>query len=397
MTAASPRFQLGLESCQLTSLPQLRGARFGLLMNRASVDHRLRWSCDVLADSFPGQLKAIFTPQHGLWGDAQANMIETADSWHPQHQIPIHSLYSSTRRPTPAMLDGLDCLVVDLQDVGTRVYTFVWTVLQCMRACAEHGIGMLILDRPNPIGGQIIEGPLLQTEFKSFVGGAAIPMRHGLTLGELARLLLREQPLDLELTVVPMQGWLPAIAFEQLQRPWLLPSPNLPTLQSVLVYPGQVLLEGTNLSEGRGTTTPFECCGAPYLDAHSLAGILSRFQLPGVTFLPTHFRPSFDKWQDEVCEGVTIHVTDPILFRPFRTTLQLLRTVQTDFGDRFRWIDPPYEYETVKPPIDIIYGSDALRCADVSIDLLAHVDTAAWAARTIDCQLYGQSETRFRN
>jgi uncharacterized protein YbbC (DUF1343 family) len=365
-------------------------------MNRASVDHQLRWSCDVLNECFPGQLKALFTPQHGLWGDAQANMVETADGWHSRLGIPVYSLYSQTRRPTPPMLDDLDCLIVDLQDVGTRVYTFVWTVLECMRACATQGVGMLILDRPNPLGGQIIEGPLLQPEFKSFVGGASIPMRHGLTLGELAVLLRREQQLDLELNVLPMRAWQPEMRFEQLHRPWLFPSPNLPSLQSVGVYPGQVLLEGTNLSEGRGTTTPFELCGAPYVDGESLADSLASQNLSGVRFLPASFRPSFDKWQGEACGGVSIHVTDPLSFRPFRTSIELLRVVQRDHAEHFRWLDPPYEYETIKPPIDIIFGSDALRSEIATIDSSISLDARTWGERTLDCQLYGKSESRFR-
>lgn len=368
----------------------MSGARFGLLMNRASVDRNLRFACDVLNDACPGQLVALFSPQHGLWGAQQANMIETPHARHPQLGVPIYSLYSETRRPTPEMLDGLDCFVVDLQDVGCRVYTFIWTVLNCLEACAAESIPVLILDRPNPLGNGV-EGPLLEPDYRSFVGGASIPMRHGLTLGELARLLNTEHEIGAELEVVSVAGAASGVLFDRFDRHWIPPSPNLPMFASALVYPGQVLLEGTNLSEGRGTTRPFETCGAPFIDAHVLAEALSEFDLPGVRFLPVQFIPTFDKWAGESCGGVTFHVTDRASFQPYRATIVLLATVFARWPDRAAWTPPPYEYETEKMPIDILSGSDRLRqrlnrsvtLAANEIDALCRVDVDEWRRRVL--------------
>lgn len=363
---------LGLEICVRDPPPSLRGARFGLLMNRASVDRDLRLACDLLrADSFPGRLAALFTPQHGLFGDAQANMVESAHEWHAEYRLPIHSLYSETRRPTTEMLAELDALVVDLPDVGTRVYTYAWTVQQCLEACADAGVRVVVLDRPNPLGGMQVEGPRLNPAYRSFVGGAAIPMRHGLTLGELTRLVNaeREQPADLE--IVPLENWSPDQLFPATGRHWLAPSPNLPRFESALVYPGQVLLEGTNVSEGRGTTTPFEIAGAPFVEAERLCRALESRELPGIVFLPIRFRPTFDKWAGQVCGGVSLHVTDPQLFRPYSTSIRLLAEIRRFWPRDFAWLPPPYEYETVLPPIDILSGSPQLR---ETLDRIEDVD-----------------------
>ncbi len=388
-------FTLGLERCVAEHPAALQGARFGLLMNRASVDRDLRLSCDVLDEAYPGQLTALFTPQHGMWGDAQANMIESEHGWHSPLRIPIYSLYSTTRTPSAEMLKGLDCLVIDLQDVGTRVYTFVWTMLECLQACAAAGVSVLVLDRPNPIGGSIVEGPLLEDAFRTFVGGARIPMRHGLTIGELACLLNQEQAIGATLEVVALGDWSPEQTFSSLGRVWVPPSPNLPRVASALVYPGQVLLEGTNLSEGRGTTTPFEATGAPFLDAEVLCQQLIARKLPGVQFLPLAFRPTFDKWAGELCQGVSMHIVDRDAFRPYRTTLTLLAVVQEHWPRQFAWLDPPYEYETEKPPIDIITGSAALRTsANVSNE--SSLDTlAAWQERVTAVAIYGAPHRRF--
>ncbi len=377
----------------------LEGARFGLLMNRASVDRDLRFACDVLSDAYPGQLVSLFTPQHGLWGDAQANMIETDHGWHQRLSVPIYSLYSATRTPTAEMLAELDCLVIDLQDVGTRVYTFVWTMLECLKACAAANVSVLVLDRPNPIGGQIVEGPMLDWEFRSFVGGANIPMRHGLTIGELARLLNSEQAIGATLKVVPLANWSPTQSFASLRRAWIPPSPNLPRIESALVYPGQVLLEGTNLSEGRGTTTPFEVTGAPFIDAELLSIDMNAAQLPGVRFLPLTFRPTFDKWSGESCQGVSMHVTDHDMYRPYRTTVALLAAVRRRWPEQFGWLNPPYEYETERPPIDIISGSANLRTVlksadQSSLESVLSYPLASWQERVSAAVLYGSANRR---
>jgi uncharacterized protein YbbC (DUF1343 family) len=393
---ANPAFTTGLEICLENPPARLEGARFGLLMNQASVTGDWRYACDALAERFPGRLAALFSPQHGLWGQEQANMIETPHGMYPRLGIPVYSLYSETRRPTREMLDGLDCFVVDLQDVGTRVYTFVWTVSHCLEACAAAGIPVMILDRPNPIGGELVEGPLLEREFRSFVGRAAIPMRHGLTIGELARFVNRELRIGAELDVIPLRGWQRPQMFDELRRHWIPPSPNLPRIESILAYAGEVLLEGTNLSEGRGTTRPFEIAGAPYVDPDRLCRALDEAELAGVRFLPIRFVPTFDKWAGQTCGGVSLHITNARAFRPFRTTVAILAAVRRMWPDDFAWLPPPYEYESEKLPIDILFGSPRLREAldrggdfgPADLDALCAVDVDDWHRRTADCRLY---------
>jgi uncharacterized protein YbbC (DUF1343 family) len=391
----SDPFLTGLDCCVLSPPAALAaGARFGLLLNQASVDARLRLACDVLAERFPGQLTALFSPQHGLWGEEQANMIESPHSRYAPLDLPIYSLYSRTRRPTAEMLRGLDCLVIDLQDVGTRIYTFIWTVQQCLFACAEAGVRVILLDRPNPLG-RTVEGPILDPKLTSFVGGWPIPLRHGLTLGELARLIHCEQEIDVELEVVPMSGWQPDQPWPS-SRPWIWPSPNVPRLETTLVYPGQVLLEGTNLSEGRGTTLPFEVCGAPFIDPQALVREMQRVPPPGVMLRPIRFVPTFDKWRGERCGGVALHVTDPVAFRPVATTVQLLAAVAQLYPSHFAWLLPPYEYEYAQGPISILYGTGGLQerlsnrapLSAADIEALTAFDEVAWSARTAPCRMY---------
>ena len=359
----SPPVPIGLEVCTASPPEVLERARFGLLMNQASLDAKLRYSCDVLADRFPGQLAAIFSPQHGLWSQQQANMIESPHVRHPRLNVPVYSLYSEHRQPTPEMLKGLDLLVVDLQDVGTRVYTFIWTISHCLEACAAANIPVLILDRPNPLGGQQVEGPLLEPAYASFVGRTPIPMRHGLTLAELARLVNEQLQIGAEVHVVPMQGWRRAMSFAETGRTWAAPSPNLPRLEGVQLYPGGVLLEGTNLSEGRGTSTPFEIVGAPFIDAERLFDELRDCELTGVVLRPTRFTPTFDKWSGESCGGVYLHVTHPNTLRPYCLLVTLIATIARLWANDFSWLPPPYEYELEKLPIDILSGSAAMRTA----------------------------------
>jgi uncharacterized protein YbbC (DUF1343 family) len=361
----TPSVQIGLERCLIEPPEALRRGRFGLLMNQASVDSRFRYACDLLAERFPGQLAAIFSPQHGLWGEEQANMIESPHGWYEPLGVPVYSLYSETRRPTAEMLAGLDCLVIDLQDVGTRVYTFLWTVQQCLIACAAAKIPVVILDRPNPLGGRVVEGPLLEGGYESFVGGASIPLRHGLTLGELARLLNHEQQIGAELTVVPVEGWQRSMLFDETGRTWIPPSPNMPRVATALLYPGQVLLEGTNLSEGRGTTQPFEVVGAPFVDPHQLFYALKAPDPPGLAIRPIQFVPTFDKWKGQSCGGIALHIVDPRAVRSVAMTLQILAAVCRLWPEQFAWLPPPYEYEREKMPIDILFGSAKLRTADI--------------------------------
>jgi len=386
-----PRVTLGLEACVAAPPVALRGARFGLLTNQASIDRDFRAAHEILDRRFPGQLRALFCPQHGLWGEQQDNMIETPHGRRGDG-LPVHSLYAETRQPTPAMLEGLDYLEVDLQDVGTRVYTYAWTMLLAMKACAAAGVGVLVLDRPNPLGGTLVEGPLLDPDYESFVGLLPIPMRHGLTLGELARLMNRDVRADL--TVVAMQGYRRDMTWADTGRTWVPTSPNLPRLEGAIVYPGQVLLEGTNLSEGRGTTTPFELCGAPFIDPERLGGALEDLDLPGVVCRPYRFEPTFHKFAGKSCGGVFLHVTDVRRFRPLRTTVAMLASISALYPGQLAWRPPPYEYEEHKLPIDILTGSSRTREAlDAGIDArevatLTAVDEAAWWAHVDDCLLY---------
>lgn len=393
----NPLVRIGLECCLDRPPARLAGSRFGLLMNQASVDRNWQYACDLLARRFPDQLAAIFTPQHGLWGEQQANMIESPHGRYEPLGVPLFSLYSETRQPTPEMLHSLDCLLIDLQDVGTRVFTFIWTVVNCLQACAGAGIPVVILDRPNPLGNETIEGPLLDERFKSFVGLATIPMRHGLTIGELARLVNHEWQIHADLEVVRMEGWIPSMLFPETQRAWTLPSPNMPRFETALFYPGQVLLEGTNLSEGRGTTIPFEVVGAPFIEPQRLCDELDQEEFPhdGIRFRPVRFLPTFDKWRGQSCGGVAWHAHEPREVRSFAATLSVLAAVHRLWPDELQWLPPPYEYESERMPIDILYGSSKLRdtfaAGNLNLDTvleLAAVDAKAWKERTSCCRLY---------
>lgn len=368
----------GLDLACQTPHDLLRQAnRFGLVCNQASVDRQFRHAADALAQRYPGKLAAIFGPQHGLWSTEQDNMIETGHARHPRLGVPVHSLYSETRKPQQQWLDGLDLLVVDLQDVGTRVYTYVWTLTYCLEACAQKGIPVLVLDRPNPLGGEIAEGQALDLRFQSFVGRAPLPMRHGLTIGELAKWCNDVMGLSADVRVLPMQGWRRSMLWPHTGRDWVPPSPNLPRFEGALVYPGQVLLEGTQLSEGRGTTTPFEQFGAPYVDPWQLQALASAHDLRGVVLRPVWFEPTFQKYQGKPCGGLFLHVTDPAAFRSYRATLALLRCVRELWPQQFAWRQPPYEYETVLMPIDILTGGDGVRAFVDGNRPLRDLDTLA--------------------
>ena len=339
----------------------LDGARVGVVSNPASVDRQLRHVADRVAARPGVTLAALFGPQHGFHAAAQDNMVETGHARHPRLDVPVYSLYSDTREPTAPMLEGLDLLVIDLQDVGTRVYTYIWTMANCLRAAARAGVRVIVCDRPNPIGGQAIEGPVLDPAFASFVGQLPIPLRHGMTIGELARLFNEEFGIGADLQVVAMEGWSRAMYHDDAGAPWVIPSPNVPTLDSAIVYPGMVLLEGTMLSEGRGTTRPFELAGAPGVDPDALAGHLNGLDLPGVHVRPATFEPTFQKHAGAVCGGCQLHVTDRGAFRPVMTAVALIAACRDALGEAFRWREPPYEYEAEKMPLDILAGTDALR------------------------------------
>ncbi|HTI39404.1 MAG TPA: DUF1343 domain-containing protein [Vicinamibacterales bacterium] len=338
----------------------IAGQRVGIVCNPASIDRAFRHVVDRLLDA-DCRVSAVFGPQHGFHSDVQENMIESAHGRDERRRLPVFSLYSETREPTTEMLKDIDVLVIDLQDVGTRIYTYIYTMANCMRAARRHGIRVVVCDRPNPVGGEQVEGPALVPGYESFVGQFPIPMRHGMTIGELARLFNDAFGIGAAVDVVRMEGWHRSMYFDETGLPWVLTSPNIPTLDTAIVYPGAVLFEGTMVSEGRGTTRPFELIGAPWIDDERLAGALNARRLPGVFFRPAFFEPTFHKHAKTGCGGCQIHVTDRRTFEPVRASVELLIEMRRQAPERFAWRDPPYEYEHVKPPIDILYGSDALR------------------------------------
>ena len=355
------RTRTGLERlCQEPARYPL-GKRLGLLANPASVDSRLRHARDLIKEHFPGRITALFSPQHGFYAEKQDNMKESGHFQDPDLNVPVFSLYGRTRVPTPEMMAAIDSLLVDLQDAGTRVYTFIYTMAYCMEAAKQHGVQVIVLDRPNPVGGTILEGNLLNPEFASFVGRFSIPMRHGLTIGELALLFNDHFGIGCDLVVVPMDNWQRRLFFDQTGLPWVMPSPNLPTPASALVYPGQVIWEGTNISEGRGTTRPFEIFGAPFIDPRLVRADLDAEAVAGCILRPVVFEPTSNKWAGQSCRGFQIHPVDPARFRPLTTSLALLQSIRRRYPDQFSWSPPPYEYEYQKLPIDLILGSGDVR------------------------------------
>jgi len=385
---------LGLERCLETPPDLLRSKRFGLLLNQASVDQNFQTTHTLLQNRFPGQMIALFGPQHGLFSEQQDNMIETAHTRDTNLGIPIYSLYADQRKPTPDMLKDLDLFVVDLQDVGTRVYTYIWTLSYCLEACAEQGIPVLILDRPNPLGGVIVEGPLLDDHFASFVGRTSIPMRHGLTLGEMALYLNEVMSIGADVQVIAMQGWQRDMLWPDTHRPWIPTSPNLPRFTGVQLYPGQVLIEGTQLSEGRGTTTPFEIVGTPYIDPEPLIKQLQEWRHPGLALRPIRFEPTFQKYAQQSCAGLFLHPTNTLTLRSYRFTLALIGAIRTLWPDHFAWLPGPYEYESKLAPIDMLTGDDRARLAidkglnKETLDDISRVDVDHWTEKSSPYKLY---------
>ena len=352
--------QTGLERLIEAPPKWIEQSRLGLLSNPASVNTQLSHARILVNQRFPGRLKALYSPQHGFFAEKQDNMVESNDMHDPVLDLPVHSLYGQTRIPTAKMLESIDVLLIDLQDVGTRVYTYVYTVSYCLEAAKKFDKKVVVLDRPNPINGLQVEGNCLTSQCTSFVGRYPIPMRHGLTMGELSMLFNNHFGINCELEVIPMQGWKRCMYFSDTGLPWVAPSPNLPTLNSAIVYPGQVLWEGTNVSEGRGTTQPFELFGAPYFNADKISSMLSN-QSSGAILRPTVFEPTSNKWQNIPCNGFQIHVANPYEFRPYPTSLILLQTVLLSHKNQFQWKSPPYEYEFSRLPIDLIIGDQSIR------------------------------------
>ncbi|MGI8898824.1 MAG: exo-beta-N-acetylmuramidase NamZ domain-containing protein [Pyrinomonadaceae bacterium] len=364
--SASPRRSecrtvLGLERLLEHRLDLVRGERVGLICNQASVDHSFRHAADVFYEHPDINLTALFGPQHGIRGDVQDNMIESEHSVDQVTKIPVHSLYSETREPTEAMLEDVDVLVFDMQDVGCRIYTFAYTMANCMRAAKAFNKRVLVCDRPNPINGKDVAGNVLEPVQASFVGQFPIPTRHGMTLGELALMFNNHFGIGCDLEVVIMKGWKREFWHDETSAPWVMPSPNIPTVESATVFPGAVHFEGTQISEGRGTTRPFELIGAPYIVPHEYAAELNGLSLPGVYFRSCVFRPTFQKHAGISCGGVQIHVLNRDRFEPVTVGVAMVKVAYDMYTESFRWKEPPYEYVYDRNPFDVIAGTTKLR------------------------------------
>jgi len=388
-----PSVRSGLDVLLAERARRLRGRRVALLAHQASVDGRLRHAAPLLADLRGVNLVALWAPEHGLWGAPQDHAHIRADR-DPVTGLRVHTLYGERRHPTGAMLRETDVVVVDLQDVGAKYYTFIWTMALVMREAAAAGVEVVVLDRPNPLGGAIVEGNVPDPAYASFVGLYPLAIRHGMTIGEIARYLHATHDLRCRLDVVPMRGWRRRMLWEDTGLPWVPPSPNMPTPDAARVYPGGCLYEGTNLSEGRGTTRPFEWVGAPYLDADEYAEGLDALGLPGVTFRPARFTPMFHKWAHRLCDGVQVHVTDAARFKPYLTGLGIIAEARRQAPRAFAWKRPPYEFEQRKLPIDIIVGTDTIRKAIERRRPLGEIERAwrpglaAWMRRRARFLLY---------
>jgi uncharacterized protein YbbC (DUF1343 family) len=383
------RVASGLDVLCAERLDLIRGRRVGVLCHPASVDAKLVHVVDRLMAAGVRPVR-LFGPEHGVRGEAQ-DMIGVEAEHDERTGIPVTSLYGhslESLRPSSEAMADIDVLLIDLQDIGTRYYTFVWTMALSMQAAAAAGVAVIVLDRPNPIGGRAIEGGEVEPAFESFVGLASLPVRHGLTIAEVAQLVRSGipwggprflKPLDVDLTPVLMRGWHRDDFFEITGLPWVMPSPNMPTVDTALVYPGLCLIEGTNVSEGRGTTRPFEIIGAPFVDGHQLADRLASDGLAGVAFRPLSFRPTFHKFAGKVCGGVQIHVTDRVSFQPYRCGVAILRALYEQGGPAFSWRTEPYEFVSDRMAIDLLTGSETIRAGIERGRSLAELQ-ASWLA-----------------
>jgi len=375
------RTRPGVEVLLDAKIGLISGQRVALVCNQASVLPDFRHVADVFAGRNEFRLTTLFGPQHGIRGDVQDNMIETEHATDSRTGLPIYSLYSETREPTEEMLADVDTIVFDMQDVGCRIYTFAYTMANCMRSAKKFGKRVVVCDRPNPITGAQVEGNVTEKEFTSFVGQFEIPTRHGMTMGELARLFNEHFGIGCDLEVVKMDGWRREMWFEETGLPWILPSPNIPTVDTCVVFPATVYLEGTELSEGRGTTKVFEINGAPFIDPYKWAAALRDFDFPGVAFRECYFQPTFQKWAKQTCGGVQIHVTDRESFTPVVVGIAMVKTAYDLYQDKFEWKRDAYEYEFGKNPFDVVSGTDTIRKA---IEVGASIEeiTAAWEPRS---------------
>jgi uncharacterized protein YbbC (DUF1343 family) len=340
---------------------KLKGKRIGVLCHAASITGDFIHITEVISNRNDCKLSAIFGPQHGIYGQTQDNMIEWEGTVHPIYKVPVFSLYGKNRKPAPEMLKEIDVLLIDLQDAGARLYTYIWTVKLCLEACCEADIPVWVLDRPNPIGKLPCDGPVLKKEFFTFVGGASIPLCHRMTIGEMALWLREKYFPKCDLNIVWMKGWRRNSLFSDTGLPWVLPSPNMPAIQTAIVYPGTVLIEALNISEGRGTTIPFELFGAPFIDAEKLKKNLDSRQIQGCVFRVHNFIPAFNKYCGELCYGIQIHVTNPEKYHPVATALDIFDAIIETSPGFLKFNLPPYEYEYTLMPFDILSGDSGMR------------------------------------
>lgn len=355
----------------------------GLIVNSSSVNARLIHTITIFQDA-GYKISAIFAPEHGLWSSSQDQIKE--NGFFDRHtKTKVYSLYGKTKKPTRAMLEEVDAMVFDVQDIGSRYYTFIWTMALAMEACLEYKKPFIVLDRPNPIKGTAIEGAVLDAKFRSFVGLYPIPIRHGMTSGEVAVFLKKWYFIKLKLDVIKMQDWHRDMWYDDTGLPWVMPSPNMPTLDTAIVYPGMCLLEGTNLSEGRGTTRPFEIFGAPWIDPYRLKQVVDKEDLPGLFLRPLFFKPTFHKYQQENCGGLQIHVMDRNSFKPVLTCVAIIKAIRHFYPRRFSWRRPPYEDERRLLPFDILAGTDTLR-NDIESDAPLGKIWARWQGQIRDFQ-----------
>ncbi|WP_156784642.1 exo-beta-N-acetylmuramidase NamZ family protein [Thermosinus carboxydivorans] len=368
--AAAAKVRLGVENIE-HYMYLFQGKRVGLITNHTGIDSNFRSTVDILNEKT--NLVALFAPEHGIRGNVPAG---AAVGFYTDERtgVTVYSLYGATKKPTPEMLANVDVLVFDIQDVGARFYTYIYTMAYAMQACSELGKTFVVLDRPNPVGGVQVEGKVLEPEFQSFIGLYPIPIRHGMTVGELAQLFNSEFGINCDLHVVKMTGWRRDMLYDETGLPWVMTSPNMPTVDTALVYSGIGIFGGTNISEGVGTTRPFELVGAPWLDAQELADRMNAQHLPGVIFRPAYFTPAFSKYKGQVCGGVQIHVVDRKAYKAVRTGLALLYTIIELSGDKFSF-NAPYR-EGSKPNIDLATGDDSLRLGRYTLDEII----AAWDA-----------------
>jgi len=378
----------GLDLAGADGFSFLKGRQVGLLSHAPAVDASLTSALKIVTRTIGDQLKTVFTPEHGYFGYAQdlEAVAPVASGGQGPRWVSLYGDSFESLTPRGEDLKEIDTLVVDLVDIGSRYYTFQASMLYAMQAAFAHGVQVIVLDRPNPLNGAMVEGPMLEEGAESFVGPYPLPTRHGLTLAELAILYKEELELDGALEVIPCQGWRRGLFQDETSVPWVMPSPNMPTLETALVYPGQCLLEGTNLSEGRGTTRPFEIFGAPWLDADRLADALNEQGLPGVNFRPVTFRPTFQKHQGQICHGAQMHVTDRVRFRPVATGVAVLDLARKQGGNHFAWRTEAYEFVSDRPAIDLLFGSDRERLALTRSESWQEI-SQAWEEEVADFRL----------